>query len=402
MNPSRAKARLSSSFACFLVGLVAFSMLAGCATGLLAEATGAPMSLPTNASIVRVRVLYTKAPARVGCAGPLRYGAARRGRSVLSTASIRVRASGRVLIFGPHRMKGDVIVAPEDPQQSISVNGRRFRGTLLFHAMGNSRFEVIEYMGLSEYLYGVLPKEVNSTWPLESLKAQAVVSRSYAVASKQARAGERFDLSATVMDQVYGGQDVEKPESNRAVDETRGVLMVDAQDKPVRAFFHAACGGKTDLPEYVWKTDPAQSVYEIISDKDHCADYPRHKWQLTMTLTTLRDRLRRAGLRIRSVQGLSVLQKSPSGRSQTILLQTSKGEVQVAANRFRLALGPETLRSTFLTNVQVRKRQVYFEGLGWGHGVGLCQWGARGRALAGQSYQDILLAYYPKSKLIHP
>jgi stage II sporulation protein D len=141
-------------------------------------------------------------------------------------------------------------------------------------------------------------------------------------------------------------------------------------------------------------------VYEIVSDRDYCADYPRHKWQLTMSLSSLRERLRRAGLRIRAIQDVQVLQKSPSGRANTILLKTSKGEVQVASNRFRLALGPETLRSTYLTNVQVRKHQVYFEGLGWGHGVGLCQWGSRGRALSGQTFAEILSAYYPKAKLV--
>lgn len=383
------------------VTCLALALLTGCATGLLAEPQGPTVAVPASPSIVRVRILYTKVATRVGCAGSFRYGP-RSGGSVLSNTSVKVRASGSAIVVGSRRYKGDVLFVPSDDQNSISINGRRFRGTLLFHPVGNSRYDVIEYLGLSEYLYGVLPKEVDATWPLESLKAQAVVSRSYAVASKMARASERYDLSATVLDQVYGGQDVEKPDSNRAVDETRGDLLVDAEKKPVRAFFHAACGGRTDLPEYVWKTDPSQGVYGIVSDSDYCEGYPRQHWKLTMSLSALRDRMRRAGLRIKSIRDVTVMQKSPSGRSQIVLLTTSKGEIQVAGNRFRLALGPETLRSTFLTNVQVKKNHVYFEGLGWGHGVGLCQWGARGRALAGQTYQTILLAYYPKAELIHP
>lgn len=304
------------------------------------------------------------------------------------------------MVFGSRKFKGDVIVVPQDSSRSLTINGRRYRGTLVFHPSGGNRYDVVEYLSMSEYLYGVLPKEVDPLWPLESLKAQAVVSRSYAVASRQTRMKERFDVSATVLDQVYGGQDSESPESNRAVDETQGYLLMDDDNKPVRAFFHAACGGRTDFPGNVWKTDIEPGVYDIVSDRDYCADYPRHKWQLTLSLSSLRERLKRAGLRIRAIQDVRVLQKSPSGRANIMLLQTAKGEVQVAGNRFRLALGPETLRSTYLTNVQVRKHHVYFEGLGWGHGVGLCQWGARGRALSGQTYTDILSAYYPKAKIV--
>ncbi len=384
-----------------MAGLLSLSMLAGCATGLLADSpTGEPVVITTAGSTVRVRILVTKSPSMISSPSGFRIGSPRSDKSKLISNAVKIRASSGSMVVGTSKVRGDVVAIPNDAGNSLRVNGRRYRGFLVFHPLGGSRYDVIEYLTFSEYLYGVLPKEVDATWPIESLKAQAVVSRSYALASKRARGKERFDLSSTVLDQVYGGQESEKPESNRAVDETQGYILVDSANQPVRAFFHAACGGHTDLPQYVWKTDPAQDVYEVISDKDFCADYPRHKWQLTMSLNTLRDKMRRAGFRLKTIQDISVLQKSPSGRSQTIILQTSKGEVQMAGNRFRLALGPETLRSTLLTNVQVKKRHVYFEGMGWGHGVGLCQWGARGRAEAGQTFSQILIAYYPKAKVV--
>src|SRR5438309_11519512 len=98
-------------------------------------------------------------------------------------------------------------------------------------------------------------------------------------------------------------------------------------------------------------------------------------------------------------KNVAVLHKSPSGRAEVFKLQTARGEVQVPANKFRLAVGPEALRSTLFVNMKAGKRTVWFEGRGWGHGVGLCQWGARGRARAGQNYKKILETYYPKAKL---
>ena len=100
-----------------------------------------------------------------------------------------------------------------------------------------------------------------------------------------------------------------------------------------------------------------------------------------------------------SLYWISVGAAFNSATGEVFSLQTARGKVDVPGNRFRLALGPEALRSTLLVNLKAGKRTVWFEGRGWGHGVGLCQWGARGRALAGQSYKEILEAYYPKAKL---
>lgn len=362
-------------------------------------ADGTTLELPSSSHHIRVKILSTKSVVRVSCPVEFHYGLRSGGITHASVEALKIRASGSSLIVGTKRIQGDVIVAPSS-HESLVINGRRYRGTLLFHPLGNSRVEVVEYMRMSEYLFGVLPKEVDPKWHLEALKAQAVVSRSYALASKRARAKERYDVTSTVLDQVYGGEESESPETTRAVLETKNYVLLDMADKPVRAFFHAACGGMTERPESVWQLDPSADIYGVCEDKEFCSTYPMQRWTLTLSYSVLRERLRRAGVRLKNIKSVEIHQKSPSGRAQIFLIQTSKGEIHIAGNRFRLALGPEALRSTFITDVDRGKKSVTFKGLGWGHGVGLCQWGAKGRAEAGQKYQQILLAYYPKARVV--
>jgi stage II sporulation protein D len=248
-------------------------------------------------------------------------------------------------------------------------------------------------------LYGVLPREVETSWPADALKAQAVVSRTYAESNKSQDAKGRFDLSDGVFDQVYGGLDVESPNSNRAVDATRGEILVDSAGKPIPAFFHSSCGGCTELPEHVWKSQISNDVYGNVPDA-FCQEDPHYRWKLELSYATVRARLRKAGIRLGDLKRIVIVRKSASGRAEVISLETSRGSVEVSGNRFRLAMGADTLRSTLFTNMQQTKNSVRFEGHGWGHGVGLCQWGAHGRAMAGQTYEQILQTYYPKAKLV--
>jgi stage II sporulation protein D len=387
----------------FFIGLACLGsilVLTGCATGLNAESGAPPITVSSAPDTVRVRILYTRSPARLACTGPWRFGLRIGGKTYVTSSPVRVRAMRSLMVFGHQSFKGEVIVVPASSSDTLTLNGRHYRGTFVIHPLGSGRYDVVEYLNMEEYLYGVLPKEVDPVWPADSLKAQAVVSRTYAVYSKSKASGERFDVSNSVLDQVYGGQDTEAQESNHAVDDTRGEILEDAAGKPVQAFFHSSCGGRTELPEYVWKSSDPADVFGVVDDGTFCRDDPHYKWQLTISYGSIRERLRRAGVRVREITSISIGQKTPSGRAETFVLKTSRGTVEIPGNKFRLALGPETLRSTLLTNLKAGKRTVWFEGRGWGHGVGLCQWGARGRALAGQNYKKILEAYYPKGKLV--
>jgi len=380
-----------------MTSVVSFSLLTGCATGLVAETRYPTYDVPAAADTLRVRILYTKSGARLDATGPYHIQLKMGGKGAEGQEPLRVRTLHGTLVFGHQSFKGDVVAYPEGASTLI-LNGRKYRGVLVFHALAGGRFDVVEYVNMDQYLYGVLPREVEPNWPLESLKAQAIVSRTFALSNKLTDTKERFDVSDGVMDQVYGGMSVESPASNRAVDETRGQVLEDSTGKPVQTFFHSSCGGHTELPEHVWRNANAGDAFGSVSD-GFCTEDPHFKWQLTISYSTIRARLKRVGIRLKDIKKITVVQKTESGRAEFFGIQTAAGSTEVPGNKFRLALGPEALRSTLITNMKAGKSSVWFEGRGWGHGVGLCQWGARGRALAGQTSQQILETYYPRAKL---
>ena len=196
--------------------------------------------------------------------------------------------------------------------------------------------------------------------------------------------------------QVYGGLEDEAPAASLAVDQTRGIILQGQDGKPVQAFFHSSCGGCTETPDNVWLRPDPSVVFASVQD-DFCRQDPYDHWEIELKKSTILKRLRKAGYKIRDIQKITPGKKSVSGRAVTVWVYASKGKTEIQGNRFRLALGPEVLRSTLLTDITASKKTVRFTGRGWGHGVGLCQWGARGRALAGQRYRAILNAYYPKA-----
>lgn len=381
-----------------MVSVLSMALMTGGAAGLRAEAGPPALALPDSPETIRVRVLYTKAPTHLDSTGPWEYQARRGGMLYAGPAALRVSATRSAMNFGHKSFEGEVVVLPTHSTDTLKLNGRRYRGILVFHPLSGGRYDVVEYVGLQEYLYGVLPREVGTDWPLEALKAQAVVSRTYALSNKAEEAKGRFDLSDGVFDQVYGGMNVEAPTSNRAVDETRGEALLDPHGKPIQAFFHSSCGGRTELPKNVWKSSVSDDLFGCVADP-YCQEDPHYQWKVQISYDTIRKRLRKAGIRVSTIQKVSVMQKSISGRAVTFGVQTGKGIVPVSGNRFRMAMGADSFRSTLLTNMKASKTSVLFEGHGWGHGVGLCQWGARGRAIAGQTYATILKAYYPGGSL---
>jgi len=383
-----------------VASLVAGAVLAGCAVGLRADTVSPPMILSGAPDTIRVRILYTKSPTHLDATGPFQYQLRKGGKIYPGNAAIRVRAMHGTMVFDHKSLKGDVSVVPVSPTDTIRINGRRYRGALTFHPLGTGRYDVVETLVLEEYLYGVLPREVGGDWPLESLKAQAVVSRTYVVANRAADPSQRFDVYSGVRDQVYGGLEDEVPAANQAVDQTQGEILQDQEGKPVQTFFHSSCGGYTETPDNVWPSAESSNVFESIKD-DYCGQDPFAHWKIELKKSTIIARLRKIGYRMRDIQKITAGKKSTSGRAVTLWVYSSKGKTEIQGNRFRLALGPEVLRSTLLTDITATKRTIRFEGRGWGHGVGLCQWGARGRALAGQKHEEILKAYYPGAKLMH-
>jgi stage II sporulation protein D len=300
----------------------------------------------------------------------------------------------------------------------VRVNGRTYRGSvdLLRDRAGVT---VVNRVGLESYLQGVVSAEMGRRNPSEAaaLRAQAVVSRTYAIRNLGKSKARGFDVTASVDDQVYGGLSVETAEGRAAVAETRGRILT-YDGRPIEAFFYSTCGGRTAEGTEVFR-GAAEPYLRSIADEApngrvYCSISPRYHWREDWDGEALRATLERnlppaTGIspdQIRQVVGLRITQRTGSGRVDQLAVGLGSREVHVAGPAIRRVLRPisgELLRSSAFTLVADGDGRLVthlsVEGSGSGHGVGFCQWGAVGRARAGQEFPEILAAYFPGTRL---
>jgi stage II sporulation protein D len=278
---------------------------------------------------------------------------------------------------------------------NIYVDSRRFRGGLDIVRKADGRLMAINYIGLEEYLYGVLYHEISHRWPMEAIKAQAVAARTFALNQIGQSKLAPYDVTCDIYSQVYGGRTSEKWSTNRAVDVTRGqVLTYKAGIFP--AYYHAACAGRTEDASNLWKTniEPLKGV-----SCDFCRASPHYRWTKVIPLTTLEARLKESGYKTGGIASVSVLGKNTSGRADKVEIRGDGGvSVILTGKDFRQIIGPNDLRSAKF-DVCIKGKNLFFEGYGWGHGAGMCQWGALGMAKKGKRYDEILKYYYPGSEI---
>jgi stage II sporulation protein D len=395
------------------------------------------------------------------------------------------------------RVNGKVISSPQLYVKSnapFSFEGKMYRGNLEILNTGHG-LDAINILPVEKYLYSVVGSEMPSNWPLEALKAQAVLARTYALKKIEERKAFPYDVLATYADQAYEGIDEETPATREAVNETRGIVVLYGE-KLIMAYYHSDCGGKTENGSSVFKGDfPYLKSVVCPFDKDA----PYRNWSKTYSLAELSE------LFEKKIIGVSIQTNPVSNHVEKVFLHTPQGLTAVPATLFRRLLGLREIRSTYfrvvpivhvvyvpkiekvpiktvatyastkiaktifqaktkqlpqhvyvmdgtgsltLTSVSpqnpfvilsgngtlsiksgnlfalflqsslVFKRIIYplgfkkimgkklvwvkvkvpaaftFLGSGWGHGVGLCQWGARGMALLGKTYREILHYYY--------
>lgn len=293
---------------------------------------------------------------------------------------------------------------------SLSIDGTDVRlnlkavpGRLQINAHGGAKTDVIATLDLETYLRGVLPSEMPASWPLESLKAQAVAARTFALYRRAHRApGADFDLDSDVSDQMFQNPLTENETSvplvnvERAIRETRGQVLEDAKSTVFAAYFHADCGGRTEEAREVWGSGEKMGV----AIDGGCPLNPRATWTLKMSMASLSAKLARALKRTGSVVSLADGGRTGSHRLAALKVAWNDGTTTtVPGNEFRAALGYDQLRSTQFDFTRTGAEYL-FKGHGYGHGVGLCQWGARQMAKAGRGYREILAHYYPRAKLM--
>ncbi|GIV14884.1 MAG: stage II sporulation protein D [Armatimonadota bacterium] len=283
--------------------------------------------------------------------------------------------------------------APLSLSNAQDHNGRSYRGKLLLYVR-KGKLQVVNVLPLEDYLLGVVPLEMPPGFPTEALKAQAIAARSWTVRNRHKHEADSVDICDGTHCQVYGGVAAERETTTLAVRDTTGLIMING-DAPVDGAYTADCGGQPASNNSA-NTPPADRDE---SGRDYCAANPRHHWSLGFAFLEVWQAAAEKDSAQQIPKGendVQIMQTDASGR--VVMLRVRWGEqtyeVSGARLRDRLSL-PSTLFSVRLD----QGNTVVFEGSGSGHGNGLCQWGAAGRARAGQKAEDILHSYYPGAQI---
>lgn len=315
------------------------------------------------------------------------------------------------------RFSGPFIVRSTTPGALLGFAGKRYRGEMMVLPTDTGML-VINRLAVESYLRGVVPLEIGDRKAGEeaAVQAQAVAARSYSYVHMGEAQGRAFDMYATVQDQVYGGADAEKPMSDEAIVATKDMVLRFA-GRIINTPYHSTCGGSTAAVEEVWWREPSQPYLRPVSDripgtdKFYCDPSPRFRWTTTFERDELKATLEKYLLQyssgpsgsIGTVTGVRVEGRTPSDRVSAVTFQTTRGNYLVRGNDTRFVLRSPTgtiLNSTYFTAETTsgpggEVAALTLRGGGYGHGIGMCQWGAIGRARAGQDYRTILTTYYP-------
>ena len=309
----------------------------------------------------------------------------------------------------------------------FQLKQRGYRGRLQV-LVGGSGLRAINHVGLESYLPSVVGSEMPASWPQAALRAQAVAARTYAL--RQRKPAAPFDVSATVSSQVYKGVDAETPSTHQAVASTRGQVLIYGSSL-ANAVFHSSAGGSTENSGDLW----SQQLPYLVSVPDFDQHSPVHAWEQRLEPAQLQKAFGEIG----GAQRIEVLATTGSGRvrqarvigpSGTLVLTgaqlRSRLDLKSTLVRFEVVapelaslppslpalppLPPQLLPSKSSDPeaqapgqvplpVQVPPPSLLAIGRGYGHGVGMSQWGAHGLAQRGQSYDQILRHYYRGTEL---
>jgi len=332
-----------------------------------------------------------------------------------------------------------ICLMPEDSDDVISFNEMQYRGGIILKLEDSGKITVINRLTLDEYLYGVLNQEMSSANPLEALKAQAVAARNFAVVKKGAHSAYGFDVCPTTHCQVYKGYESETEMTNRAVDETAGMLIY-SDGEPIEAYYHKNSGGYTESCDNVWY---ASRPYLQAVEDPYSPNYP---WSLVLTNEEIRNSLETAGYDPGTVLSVEILDRTESGgvyslsiegSEDTIILEKDKirtvfGSTRVKSSLFDLSSdngGDLTIRGAdrsaqaeptlyvvsregslrsidrsdlYISNgsgaskaaVSYSESGLAIEGTGYGHRIGMSQDGAIEMANRGFDFEEILEFYY--------
>ncbi len=266
------------------------------------------------------------------------------------------------------------------------INDSVYRGFIEVRKDENGLYFINE-LPFEKYIEGVVAAETGKEWTIEALKAQAVISRTYAVYKKNQNAGKAYHITSSVLHQVYKG-DNENKIISEAVKETEGEILT-YEGSPIEAFYHSTCRGKTELPDAVW----GKSFPYLTSVPCRGKRSPYEYWQRRFHLEEIEK-----ALGLNGIKDISIISFTSTGRVALLKFIADDSEIEIKATDLRKLLGYRELPST-LFSLTIEGGDVIFTGGGYGHGVGLSQWGALELANEGKNYKTILAYYYPGTVL---
>ncbi len=271
---------------------------------------------------------------------------------------------------------------------AMKIDNQYYRGFFAV-SIEPEGFFAVNHAPLESYLCSVVPKEMPNSWAMHALMAQAVAARTYSLYMKEKNRHRPYDLEATTSSQVYGGYSAENKRSTNAVNATSGQVMT-YDGRLILAYFHSNSGGYTEDPVNVWDTNIP--YLRGVPDR-FSKNTPRNNWEYFLSYKEAKKRLNQYGLNIDRINQLKTSGRSKSGRNLAIQIISNNGIAQLNSNHFRESVGETKLKSTFFKIIP-HTNGILFKGKGYGHGVGMSQWGANHMALSGANYKDILKHYY--------
>lgn len=311
--------------------------------------------------------------------------------------SYLIGPGARGLKLGTLDLAAEVRIEPAEADGAVVIGSRRYPGLLILRLNGDGTVAVIDELGIEQYLLGVLPHEMDPGWPLEALKAQAVVARTFAYTQlgKYRKAG--FDLTSDTRSQVFGGLGEVAEPVRRAVAGTRGEVL-GYKGAILSVYYHSCCGGHTSDAAVVWGAPKSPPPLRGVKDR-YCLSSPHARWSVFLGAAEILSAVRERHLITGGLRRFSIGRRDAAGFARDFIVAIGAQELEVRANDFRLWLGGTLLKSTRIRKILRRPGGFEVVGGGSGHGVGLCQWGARLQAEKGRGYESILQFYFPGSTL---
>ncbi len=344
-------------------------------------------NIPDNKGSDRIRVLIGKYDSEVRISSRTRL-------------RITEKISGKVIFDSSNTtvvMPLSKVVTPlyvESWNSNISINDIPFRGSFEIHNI-IGKLNIINLLAVDEYLLSVVPSEIPASWNMQALKAQAIAARTYTYYHIQTNKGNSlYDLDSSTKFQVYRGSSVENPSTTAAVMESSGEI-ISSNDELILSFFHSTCGGKTLSDKYVW----GGKGHQYLEGKNctFCKSSPEYKWSVDLPLLEIKKYLIKTYQSIGDIQNITFFRQNDI--TVKVKIKHKFGNIEMSGNDFRLLFPSKKLKSSYFTSEKT-KNGLRIHGRGWGHGVGMCQWGAKGMAEKGSKYSEILKFYYSNIKIV--